>query len=143
MSTVTVSVETWRNETIGSATVKALRKNGFDAVYVSDIEEAVQRVMAFIDKGKTIGFGGSMTIRALGIADRAQAVGAVILDHNAPGLTPEKKMEIFRSQLTCDVLSLAPMRLPWKDTSSMLIKTATGLPPLPSVLKNCRGGGGQ
>jgi len=57
----------------------------FDAVYVSDIEEAVQRVMAFIDKGKTIGFGGSMTIRALGIADRAQAVGAVILGPQCTG----------------------------------------------------------
>lgn len=103
MSTVTAGVEAWRDETIGAATVKALRKNDFDAVYVADIEEAAKRVMAFIDQGKTIGFGGSMTIKALRIADKAQELGAVILDHNAPGLSPEKKMEILRSQLTCDV----------------------------------------
>jgi len=103
MSQVTAGVKTWRDETIGNAAVKALQKNGFDAVYVADIEEAAQRVMAFIEKGKTIGFGGSMTIKALRIPEKAQELGAIILDHNAPGLTPEKKLEILRSQLTCDV----------------------------------------
>jgi hypothetical protein len=103
MSQVTAGVEAWRHETIGTAAVKALQKNGFDAVYVSTAEEAAQRVMAFIASGNTVGFGGSMTIKALGIADRAQELGAVVLDHNAPGLSPEKKLEILRSQLTCDV----------------------------------------
>lgn len=103
MSQVTAGVEAWRDETIGTATVKALQKNGFDAVYVSDIEEAARRVMTFIEKGKTIGFGGSMTIKALRIPEKAQELGAIVLDHNAPGLTPDKKLEILRSQLTCDV----------------------------------------
>lgn len=103
MSQVTSGVEAWRDETIGTAAVKALQKNGFDAIYVADIEEAAKRVMAFIEKGKTIGFGGSMTIKALRIAEKAQERGAIVLDHNAPGLTPEKKLEILRSQLSCDV----------------------------------------
>lgn len=103
MSQVTSGVEAWRDETIGTAAVKALQKNGFDAIYVADIEEAAKQVMAFIEKGKTIGFGGSMTIKALRIAEKAQERGAIVLDHNAPGLTPEKKLEILRSQLSCDV----------------------------------------
>ncbi len=103
MSAIPAGIDAWRDETIGAAAVKALQKNGFDAVYVPDIQEAAKRVMAFIDTGKTVGFGGSMTIKALRIAEQAQDLGAVILDHNAPGLTPEQKIEILRSQLTCDV----------------------------------------
>ncbi|WP_304221497.1 lactate utilization protein [Gracilinema caldarium] len=103
MSTVTAGVETWRDETIGAAAVKALQKNGFDAEFVSTMEEAAKRIMEFIGAGKRIGFGGSMTIKALGIADKAKTLGAVILDHNVPGLSAEQKMEILRSQLTCDV----------------------------------------
>lgn len=103
MSTVTTGVETWRDETIGAAAVKALQKNGFAAEYVATMEEAAKRVMVFIGAGKRIGFGGSMTIKALGIADKAKDLGAVILDHNVPGLSAEQKMDILRSQLTCDV----------------------------------------
>ncbi|AEJ20085.1 lactate utilization protein [Gracilinema caldarium] len=103
MSQVTAGVAAWRDETIGAAAVKALLKNGFDAVYVSNVEEAAQRVMSYIEKGKTIGFGGSTTIKAMGIPEKAQELGAILLDHNAPGLTAEKKLEILRSQLTCDV----------------------------------------
>ncbi|MCA1950080.1 MAG: lactate utilization protein [Treponema sp.] len=103
MSTVTSGVEAWRDETIGTAAVKALQKNGFAAEYVATMEEAAKRVMEFIGAGKRIGFGGSMTIKALGIADKAKDQGAVILDHNVPGLSAEQKMEILRSQLTCDV----------------------------------------
>jgi len=97
------AVDVWRDETLGEAAVKALKKNGFDALYVRDIQDAAKKVMSFIKKGTTVGFGGSMTIRALRIADQAKELGATILDHNVPGLSPEEKMKILRSQLTCDV----------------------------------------
>lgn len=97
------AVDVWRDETLGEAAVRALKKNGFDALYVKDIQDAANKVMSFIKKDKTVGFGGSMTIRALRIAEQAKELGAIILDHNAPGLSPEDKMKILRGQLTCDV----------------------------------------
>ncbi|MFQ3547911.1 MAG: lactate utilization protein [Termitinemataceae bacterium] len=103
MSSITATVESWRHETIGTAAVKALQKNGFDALFTKTIEEASDKITSYLGAGKTVGFGGSMSIKALGIAEKASELGAVLLDHNAPNLSPEKKMEILRAQLTCDV----------------------------------------
>ncbi len=96
-------VDAWRDETVGNAAVKALKKNGFDAVYVADIQEAAEKVLSYVAKDQTVGFGGSMTVKALRIAEKAKDLGAVILDHNAPGLEAEEKMRILRGQLTCDL----------------------------------------
>jgi len=96
-------VESWHNEAIGAEAVKALKKSGFDAVYVSSPAEAAERVMAFVKPGATVGFGGSMTVKAMGIQEKVAAKGAIVLDHGVPDITPEKKMEIMRKQLTCDV----------------------------------------
>jgi len=99
----TPTVDAWHDTTLGEAAAKALSKNGFDAVYVETPDEAVSKVMAFIAKGKSVGFGGSMTIKALAIQERAKDLGAVVLDHNAPGISAEQKLETLRKQLTCDV----------------------------------------
>ena len=99
----TPAVDAWHDATLGDAAVKALKKNGFDALFVATPDEAIDKVMSFIAKGKTVGFGGSMTVKALGIQEKAKELGAEILDHNAPGLSPEDKLAILRRQLTCDV----------------------------------------
>ena len=44
-----------------------------------------------------------MTLRAIGAPDKVKALGAVILDHNAPGLELEAKLDILRAQLTSDL----------------------------------------
>ncbi|GAB1484205.1 lactate utilization protein [Treponema sp.] len=98
-----VAVDAWRDKLLGERAVNALKKNGFDAVYVDDIQAAADKIMSFIGPGKNIGFGGSMTVKALRIAERAKEMGAVILDHNASDLKGEEKLAIMRKQLTCDV----------------------------------------
>lgn len=90
-------------EARGKRTVAALEKNGFDALYVSSAAEAAEKILGFISPASKVGFGGSMTAKAMELAERARQKGAEILDHNAPGLSAEQKMEILRAQLTCDV----------------------------------------
>jgi len=97
-------IESWHAEALGAEAVKALKKSGFDAEYVSTPAEAAERVLSFVTSGMSVGFGGSMTIKALGIQEKVSAKGAVVLDHGVPGLSPEQKMEIMRKQLTCNVL---------------------------------------
>jgi len=97
------TVASWRSETIGESAAKALKKNGFDAIYVKTGAEAAEIVAKHLKNGSTIGFGGSMTVKALGIQDRAAAAGCELLDHNAPGLAPEAKTKILKRQLTSDV----------------------------------------
>ncbi|HNP93197.1 MAG TPA: lactate utilization protein [Rectinema sp.] len=90
-------------EARGLRTVSALQKNAFDALYVSTAAEATEKVLEFIYEGAKVGFGGSMTIKSMNIQERAEKKGAIILDHNKAGLGAEEKMQILRSQLTCDV----------------------------------------
>ncbi len=96
-------VESWHAEALAEQAVRGLKKSGFDAVYVSTPAQAAEKVLSFVKPGASVGFGGSMTVKTLGIQEKVQAKGAVVLDHNAPGLAPDKKLEILRKQLTCDV----------------------------------------
>ena len=97
------TVAAWRSDTVGESAVKALKKNGFDAAYVRTGAEAAEIVAKYLKKGATVGFGGSMTVRGIGIQDRATAAGCELLDHNAPGLAPDAKLTILKRQLTSDV----------------------------------------
>lgn len=96
-------VESWHYETNGKAACDALKHNGFDAVYVSSGADALAKVMEFVKPGMKVGFGGSMSVKGLGTQAAVAAAGAEILDHGAPGLDQERKMEILRAQLTCDL----------------------------------------
>jgi L-lactate utilization protein LutB len=96
-------VNQWRSSVLGETAVKALKKNGFDAVYVEGREAAAALVAKHFAKGKSVGFGGSMTVKTLGLQDKAKAAGCEVLDHNVPGLEPAAKLALLRRQLTCDV----------------------------------------
>jgi L-lactate utilization protein LutB len=96
-------VTLWRAKTLGEAACEALKKHGFEAVYVDRGEEALAMIEGLARPGLSVGFGGSMTLRALGAQDRMRALGCEILDHNTPGLTNEAKIALLRRQLTCDL----------------------------------------
>jgi L-lactate utilization protein LutB len=94
---------TWRSEALANRAIAALKKNSFDAVYFPDTEGASAFIMNFVQAGTAVGFGGSMTIKDMGIQDKVKAKGGVVLDHGAPGLSPEETLAIRRRQLTCDL----------------------------------------
>jgi hypothetical protein len=97
------AVEEWRYEAIGKSACEALKRSGFDARFVAKGGEALEVIASFVKPGMKVGFGGSMTLRAIGAPEKVRALGAAILDHNAPGLDPERKLEILRAQLSCDL----------------------------------------
>lgn len=88
---------------MGKRVVEALRKNNFDAVYFSRKEDAVPYILNFIHAGDKVGFGGSMTVAEMGLPEKVKEKGACLLDHNAPGLSPEERLAIRRQQLLSDV----------------------------------------
>ncbi|HUW40838.1 MAG TPA: lactate utilization protein [Rectinemataceae bacterium] len=97
------AVEQWHYETLGKAACEALKRNGFDARYAASSAEALAAIVSFVLPGMSVGFGGSMTLRALGAHEKVRELGAVVLDHNAPALDQARKLEILRAQLTCDL----------------------------------------
>lgn len=88
---------------LAQAAVKPLRKNGFQAAYVEDREQARKAVLELVPEGACVGVGGSMTIREIGVLDDLAGRGHVIHNHWRPGLSQEEILEIRRAHLSCDV----------------------------------------
>jgi hypothetical protein len=54
-------------------------------------------------EAQTIGLGGSLSVADLNVAMHFAAYDKEVLNHGAPGLTSEQKLDIMRRQLTCDL----------------------------------------
>ncbi len=96
-------LQSWHLRTNALRAVEALRKNHFDAGFFQSADEVVEIVMSFIKEGMTVAFGGSQTIRQLGLDQLIAESGAIILDHNKQGVGLEEKVEIMRKQQVCDL----------------------------------------
>ena len=110
----------WHTELILDRTVKALRKNGFEALYVPGKEEAVSIVLEMVPVGATIGLGGSVTLREMGLPEALRARGNRVADHwdaREKGASAEEVLEIRGLQLNSDVSSPAPTPAPRRGSS--------------------------
>lgn len=93
----------WLKEQRAKKAVEALKKNAFEAKYINDEKDTCTEILKLIPKGATIGIGGSMTMRQIGVLDILEERGNVIYDHWKPGLSPEDVLKIRKAHLTCDV----------------------------------------
>lgn len=96
-------MNTWHGRTLGIKTVEALRKNRFEAAFFETREEAAKAVLELISNGMQVAFGGSQTAKQLNLQQLVTTAGAIVLDHNAAGLTNGQKLEVMRQQQICDV----------------------------------------
>jgi len=94
---------TWHSHTLGMKTVEALHKNRFDATFFETRQEAANAVVGFIKPGMKVAFGGSQTAKQLNLQKMISDIGAILLDHNASGLSEDEKLEVMRQQQICDV----------------------------------------
>ncbi|UFS72392.1 lactate utilization protein [Geomonas sp. RF6] len=83
--------------------VDALTKNGFTAVYCRSSEEAFHYIVNEAEGAHSVGFGGSLSIADLKLTDKLKSMGKEILNHGAPGLTPEERLEITYREPSCDL----------------------------------------
>jgi hypothetical protein len=96
-------VEKKRYQAVGKKACEALEKNGFEARYVETGAEALEYIASLVKSGMTVGFGGSQSVKNIGTHAKVTELGGKIVDHAAPGLTPEQKLEVLRAELTCDL----------------------------------------
>lgn len=83
--------------------VAALESNGFTSLFCETPVEAAAYILQQAADAQSIGFGGSMTIAALGVESELAASGKEILNHGRSDLIPEQKQVILRRELTCDL----------------------------------------
>ena len=64
-----------RNEKLGESVVKALRARHFEAVYCKNADEARAEALSRIPSGASVFWGGSMTIRDIGLTAALKEAG--------------------------------------------------------------------
>lgn len=95
--------EKWFHRKTAQRCVEALRKNGFTAHYADTKDEARRIVLEAIPVGSSVGIGGSVTIRDLGIPEALKARGNRLYDHWDPSLSPAEKTAARDNQVRADV----------------------------------------
>ena len=93
----------WSWEKRCHAAVAALADRGFKALYCADAAAAAAYILTEAADSSTVGFGGSFTIKGLGIAEQLTAMGKELLDHGAAGLAFEQRRALMDRQQTCDL----------------------------------------
>ena len=96
------SYQLWLWQKLGNRCVKALKKHEFNARYVSSIEDAKKSILKSVSKYETFGFGGSSSIRALGLIEELRSKGKTVYDHWEKGLGKRKDLELRLLQGRCD-----------------------------------------
>jgi hypothetical protein len=96
------SYQTWLWEQRGQRCVENLKKNGFDAHWVADIQAGTDLILSMIEPYQSFGFGGSDSVRRLGLVEHLVDRGKTVFDHWQPNLSPQDTLAIRKSQLTCD-----------------------------------------
>ena len=77
---------------LGPRVVQALEARHFEAWYFSTVEEAKEKVLSLIEKGKSIGWGGSYTLAETGILEAIKQGDYKIIDRDTAKDQAERKM---------------------------------------------------
>lgn len=96
----------WYDDTRIEKTVNSLRKNGFDAVIVPNIKEAVGKILEQVPVKALVGLGGSVTLREMNLPKLLSERGNQVADHweaRKQEASIEEVMAIRRQHLNSDV----------------------------------------
>lgn len=97
------NLKNWLEEKQLKRTAEFLKERGFEVFLVKDKEEAKNVVLKLIPENATVGIGGSITIREIGVIEELEKRGNKVIHHWKEGLTPEEDFEIRRQELLSDV----------------------------------------
>lgn len=89
-----------RNALLGKKMVKNLEKRGFEAYYFDTSEEAVEKILTIIPEGSSVSWGGSATIRDIGLTEKIKAGNYDAYDRDV--LSPDEKEELYRKVFSMD-----------------------------------------
>ena len=92
-----------RNERLAKTIIKNLQRRHIEGFYCPTAEEAVNKVSELIEDGSSVTWGGTMTVRDLGIPDMLKQRGTLdVLDRDLVP-TPEEKQAIYLRAFSVDV----------------------------------------
>lgn len=83
--------------------IENLRKKHFKVIKTDGIEEAKNKILELINDNETVGIGGSLTIRALGVIEELINRGNKVIHHWLPKTFIDEIKEARRKETRCDV----------------------------------------
>ena len=84
--------------------LESLKKKKFDPYFFETIEEARSFIPAQVQKGETVGIGGSVTLRQdLGVVAALRSQGNTVYDHWDAGKDNKERLKLKRMQRGVDV----------------------------------------
>ena len=92
-----------RNERLAEKMIKNLNRRNMEAFYCPTAEEAVRKVSELVEDGNSVTWGGSMTIRDLGIPEMLRSRGTLeVLDRDLID-KPEEVRAMYLRAFSADV----------------------------------------
>ena len=97
-------MEEWnKDEQLAQTIIKNLKRRHIEGFYCATAEEAVKKVSELIADGSSVTWGGTMTVRDLGIPQYLKDRGTLkVLDRDLAE-TPEDKQAIYLKAFSADV----------------------------------------
>lgn len=94
--------EEWFREKQVARTIDALKRNKFDALYVSNSKEALEEVMKRIPEGATVAIGGSVTLAQMGLQDVLKNRNIQLISPIAQAKSPEEMHQLIQRSFSAD-----------------------------------------
>lgn len=93
----------WFQEKQVERTIKALKKNNFEALFVPDSKSACEEVMKQIPDGATVGTGGSVTLAQIGLLEALRNRSITLISTATQPMSNEERLQMIRKGFSSDV----------------------------------------
>ena len=90
-----------RNERLAAKLIKNLERRHFEAHYCHTAEDIISKVKSIIPKGSSITWGGSMSIRDIGLTQALKDGNYVVYDRDDV-TTADEKLAVYRKAFEVD-----------------------------------------
>lgn len=91
-----------RNELLAGKVIKSLKTRHIEGYYCATATEAVGKVLELIPAGSSVSWGGSMTIRDMGLNDALHQAGTYEVFDRDLAQSPEEAQAIYRQAFSAD-----------------------------------------
>ena len=96
------AMTTKRNQLRAQQLIQALKQRNMEASYAATKEEALEQALAWISEGSCIGWGGSVSIDAIGLKDAVRQGDYRVIDRDTAANAEEKEAMYRRILADCD-----------------------------------------
>lgn len=96
------AMTTKRNQLRAQQLIQALKQRNMEASYAATKEEALEQALAWVPEGSCIGWGGSVSIDAIGLKDAVRQGNYRVIDRDTVANAEEQEAMYRRILADCD-----------------------------------------